>query len=540
MTEGSGAEATRRWRDKYLDLLDRHEKLKRNQEHQHEQMRRGLVMVSLLAQGQAGTIDSSLHDLRNALKNGSTLHRILDDLERAVHQYEDLNLAQAEVLLGQISDAAEKLGQCPLPRELQKRIKDVRKNAGSELKHWSGYIRQLQNWIQIVGEIATLEGHEDARQNKWWQRWFKPAEQPTEEVIAKEVEASEPGFSHIAQDVSDTLLNLLAQLVVPERLNYQSQSLQQRLQQGLNWFELVPLLEDTTEFLLQCLGNSQAELENFLHSLDQRLQAIRILVSEASAGQADRKQARETLDNMVREQIADIRSVVTGSGDLGELGVSVRDHLMLIVEAMDKYQREEDEREQRLAEKLELLQKRLNEMEQEVSDSRIAIEEQRRRASHDTLTGLPNRDAYQKKLEEELARRHRYGSPLSLVVCDVDHFKSINDTYGHLAGDKVLQLIARSLRKNLRDVDFIARYGGEEFVILMPETNAEGALLAAEKLRQTVENSPFNFRKERVPITLSFGISEFHSLESPDTVFERADKALYKAKHEGRNRSCMA
>src|SRR5690606_22958937 len=540
MTEGSGAEATRRWRDKYLDLLDRHEKLKRNQEHQHDQMRRGLVMVSLLAQGQAGTIDSSLHDLRNALKNGSTLHRILDDLERAVHQYEDLNLAQAEVLLGQISDAAEKLGQCPLPRELQKRIKDVQKNAGSELKHWSGYIRQLQNWIQIVGEIATLEGHEDARQSKWWQRWFKPAEQPAEEVIAKEADASEPGFSHIAQDVSDTLLNLLAQLVVPERLNYQSQSLQQRLQQGLNWFELVPLLEDTTEFLLQCLGNSQAELENFLHSLDQRLQAIRILVSEASAGQADRKQARETLDNMVREQIADIRSVVTGSGDLGELGVSVRDHLLLIVEAMDKYQREEDEREQRLAEKLELLQKRLNEMEQEVTDSRIAIEEQRRRASHDTFTGLPNRDAYQKKLEEELARRHRYGSPLALVVCDVDHFKSINDTYGHLAGDKVLQLIARSLRKNLRDVDFIARYGGEEFVILMPETNAEGALLAAEKLRQTVENSPFNFRKERVPITLSFGISEFHSLESPDTVFERADKALYKAKHEGRNRSCMA
>lgn len=540
MTEGSGVEATRRWRDKYLDLLDRHEKLKRNQEQQHEQMRRGLVMVSLLAQGQAGNIDTSLNDLRTALKNGSTLHRILDDLERAVRQFEDLNIAQAEVLLGQISDAAEKLDQCPLPRELQKRIKGVQKSAGNELKHWSGYIHQLQNWIQIVGDIATLEGHEDTRQSKWWQRWFKPAEQPTEEVIAKEVEASEPGFSHIAQDVSDTLLNLLAQLVVPERLNYQSQSLQQRLQQGLNWFELVPLLEDTTEFLLQCLGNSQAELENFLHSLDQRLQAIRILVTEASAGQADRKQAREALDSMVREQIADIRSVVTGSGDLGELGISVRDHLLLIVEAMDKYQREENEREQRLAEKLELLQSRLNEMEKEVSDSRVAIEEQRRRASHDHLTGLPNRDAYQKKLEEELARRHRYGSPLALVVCDVDHFKSINDTYGHLAGDKVLQLIARSLRKNLRDVDFIARYGGEEFVILMPETNAEGALLAAEKLRQTVEKSPFNFRKERVPITLSFGISEFHSLESPDTVFERADKALYKAKHEGRNRSCMA
>ena len=121
-------------------------------------MRRGLVMVSLLAQGQAGNIDTSLNDLRTALKNGSTLHRILDDLERAVRQFEDLNIAQAEVLLGQISDAAEKLGQCPLPRELQKRIKDVqkKKSAGNELKHWSGYIHQLQNWIQIVGDIATL------------------------------------------------------------------------------------------------------------------------------------------------------------------------------------------------------------------------------------------------------------------------------------------------------------------------------------------------------------------------------------------------
>lgn len=540
MTEGSGSEATRRWRDKYLDLLDRHEKLKRGQEHQHEQMRRGLVMVSLLAQGQAGNIDTSLNNLRIALKNDGGLQRILDELERAVRQFEDQNLAQAEVLLGQISDAADKLGQCPLPRELHKRIKGVQKSAGSELQHWSGYIRQLQNWVQILGDIATLEGYEDARQSKWWQRWFKPAAQPAEAVEPTEAEASEPGFSHIAQEVSDTLLNLLSQVVVPERLNYQSQSLQQRLRQGLNWFELVPLLEDTTEFLLQCLGNSQAELESFLHSLDQRLLAIRVLVTEASAGQDDRKRARLALDEMVREQIADIRSVVNGSGDLSELGMSVRDHLLLIVQAMDKYQREEDEREQRLAEKLELLQSRLNEMEKEVSDSRVAIEEQRRRASHDHLTGLPNRDAYQKKLEEELARRHRYGSPLALVVCDVDHFKSINDTYGHLAGDKVLQLIARSLRKNLRDVDFIARYGGEEFVILMPETNAEGALLAAEKLRQTVEKSPFNFRKERVPITLSFGISEFHSLESPDTVFERADKALYKAKHEGRNRSCMA
>ena len=545
MAEGAGSDSARRWRDKYLDLLDSHEKLKNTSEQQHDQMRRGLVMVSLLAEGQAAGVDKSLNDLRDALKPGASgMNRVMDELERAVKRFEEQNTAQAEVLLGQLADTAEKLSHCPLPRPLLKRIKEIRKNASNELLSWSGYINQLQSWIQILGEIATLEGFEEQRSSKWWQRWFKPNDQEAAEDLPPDSHAgeghdTEPGFSHIAQEVSETLLNLLSQLVIPERLSHTVLNLQNRLQEGLNWYELVPLLEDTTDFLLECLGNSQTELEQFLQSLDQRLQAIQILVSEASQGQMERKRARLDLDGMVRDQIADIRSVVTGSGDLGELGVSVRDHLTMIVQAMEKYQKEEEEREERLAAKLEMLQARLSEMEQEVSESRVAIEEQRRRATHDNLTGLPNRDAYQARLAEELLRRNRYGGSLALVIGDVDHFKRINDNYGHLAGDKVLQLIARSLRKNLRDVDFIARYGGEEFVILMPETSSADAMVVAEKLRAKIEGSPFNFKKERVPITMSFGVSEFHALESPDAVFDRADKALYQAKNEGRNRICQ-
>lgn len=546
MAEGADVSSARRWRDKYLDLLDKHEKQKNATEQQYDQMRRGLVMVSLLAEGQSSTVDQSLSELREALKPGATgMVRVMDELERAVKRFEEQNIAQAEVLLGQLSDAADKLSRCPLPRPLMKRIKTVRKSANSELKSWSGYISQLQNWIRILGDIATLEGYEEQRSNKWWQRWFSPREEGAEDISEEQYETdaddgTEPGFSHIAEEVSETLISLLSQLVVPERLNYQAESLKKRLQDGLNWYELVPLLEDTTDFLLQCLGSSQTEFEQFLQSLDQRLKAIQSLVSEASQSQSERRQARQDLDHMVREQIADIRSVVTGSGDLGELGVSVRDNLTMIVQAMEKYKRDEEEREQRLAAKLEMLQKRLGEMEAEVQESRLAIEEQKRRATHDALTGLPNREAYQARLEEELIRRHRYGGKLALVIGDVDHFKNINDSFGHLAGDKVLQLIGRTLRKNMRDIDFIARYGGEEFVILMPETSAEDAMQAAEKLRDRIEKSPFHFKQERVPITMSFGVSEFRALESPDVVFDRADKALYQAKDEGRNRCCQA
>ena len=548
MTQGGGSDSARRWRDKYLNLIEDHEKLKHSSEENLDSYRRGLVMVSLLAEGQSPAVDSPLTTLREALKPGATgMEKAMDELERAVRQFESQNSARAEVLLGELNDAASRLLLCPLPRPLLKRIKQVRKQAGAELASWSGYISQLQSWVSIMSEISQLDGY-DEQPSKWWQRWFKRDEQAEEfsddeadvQLHEEPDDSKEPGFSHIAQEVSDTLINLLSQLVIPDRLETTASNLQTRLGKGLNWYELVPLLEDTAEFLIDCLGSGQQEFERFLQTLDERLQAIQTLVSDASAGQVEREQARKDLDNLVREQISDIRSVVTGSGDLGELGSSVREHLTLIVRAMEKYQEDERAREQRLSEKLEMLQARLNEMEKEAGQARRIIEEHKRRATHDGLTGLPNRDAYQLKLQEELTRKTRYGGPLTLVVADVDHFKRINDNYGHLAGDKVLQLLSKAMRKSLRDVDFIGRYGGEEFVILMPETNAQEALAATEKLRAKVESSPFNFRKERVLITMSFGISEFRPLEDGETVFERADKALYQAKAEGRNRCIVS
>src|SRR5690606_22564419 len=130
-----------------------------------------------------------------------------------------------------------------------------------------------------------------------------------------------------------TLNELFEQLVIPERLAYLQQSLQERLQQQLHWYELVPLLEDTSSFLLQCLESSQVKIEQFLQNLDQRLQAIRAIVTEASSNREDRAKARESLDQMVREQLSDIHSVVTGSSDLKQLSTNVGDHLALILQA---------------------------------------------------------------------------------------------------------------------------------------------------------------------------------------------------------------
>ena len=114
-------------------------------------------------------------------------------------------------------------------------------------------------------------------------------------------------------------------------------------------------------------------------------------------------------------------------------------------------------------------------------------------------------------------------------------FKKINDNFGHAAGDKVLKIIARTLQKNLRKPDFIARFGGEEFVFLLPEATLDSAALTIEKLRSAVEHCPFRFKDEPLAITASFGMAQYGEADTPETVFERADKALYRAKEAGRN-----
>ena len=121
-------------------------------------------------------------------------------------------------------------------------------------------------------------------------------------------------------------------------------------------------------------------------------------------------------------------------------------------------------------------------------------------------------------------------------MVDLDRFKRINDEYGHLAGDKVLRLVARVLQRNLRGSDFIARYGGEEFVLIFPSTGKRDSLVAADKLREAVKASPFNFKGEPVMVTASFGVAEVQPDDDAETLFGRADCALYRAKEGGRDR----
>lgn len=158
-------------------------------------------------------------------------------------------------------------------------------------------------------------------------------------------------------------------------------------------------------------------------------------------------------------------------------------------------------------------------------------------ATTDALTGLSNRRRLFEHLDEEILRSRRYGTPLSVLLIDLDHFKRVNDTWGHSVGDQVLRNAARALSEASRDTDLAVRYGGEEFVLLLPETALEGALTLAETLRARLQDTPTDLPAgRRIEITISLGVATLRNGENAEELMSRADAALYAAKHKGRNR----
>ena len=163
-------------------------------------------------------------------------------------------------------------------------------------------------------------------------------------------------------------------------------------------------------------------------------------------------------------------------------------------------------------------------------------------ATTDAVTGLHNRHYMTSHLETVMQAARKSGKPVSLAMLDIDHFKVVNDTYGHVAGDEILQEFASRIAKNVRGVDLAARYGGEEFIVVMPETTLDDAKVIAERLRKTIGDSPFILSDgTEIPVTISLGLVTIHdNVNSASSLINEADAALYKAKSAGRNQVVVA
>ncbi|HEY6455288.1 MAG TPA: diguanylate cyclase [Steroidobacteraceae bacterium] len=339
--------------------------------------------------------------------------------------------------------------------------------------------------------------------------------------------------------IHGALAQMLERLSALPELRPAISALHDRTFDDLSADELAERLERVTNLIGEqrtSLLREKRDIEDMLVQIDSRLEAISAFFAFEEQDRSDTRDSSNKLNMLVMGEVNEISSDMTQAGTLHELRGRVGNRLEAINTHLEDFRSREEERLSAQVDRTLSLRARVEELERESRVLQNSLQEEQRAAMIDALTGIPNRAAYDDRMAHEFARWQRHGGTITIAAWDVDNFKSINDEFGHMAGDKVLRILGQHMARSVRGTDFLARYGGEEFLMIMVGMDADQALKACNKIRAGIQAIAFHFRDRPVTVTASCGITTFRMGDVPEMAFERADGALYEAKDGGRNR----
>lgn len=297
------------------------------------------------------------------------------------------------------------------------------------------------------------------------------------------------------------------------------------------------LILDLIKKYISRISKEREEAALFIREIGERLIEVEGHMMNSLTFAKDTHKVSSSFTDTIEGQLSEFKQSIDSSRDLTELKNAVASRLSSIKSVLENKRQDDSVRLKQADQQMQQLRQNLSEMKTEIQTAWQRAKSLERELMIDPLTGIYNRRAYDRRIYEEIERFQRYQRPFSLLIFDVDHFKRVNDLYGHSVGDLCLKEISQRIKPILRKSDFMARYGGEEFIIIVPETRSSGAKDVAEKLRQTIEATKFIYKSDSLAITVSVGVTEIlPSDKSHEDVFTRADRALYDAKQSGRNR----
>jgi diguanylate cyclase len=497
-----------KWKNKYFKLLETNEQDALQQKEKEDLLCKTIIRLSLAASGFSKELDPLLMQIRSELKaklNNQQLKAALEQFTSALMMLDDASL---ENKLPDASVLFEFLYEHFPQQQLE--------------------LQQLESKYEKKGYANTAYLFADINELIEASRHIEVLEE-TDELIRHEDK----------EDLFSQLQQLLDGAEIPAQFNTQVVKLKEKIYRHEN---LPNVFSATVSLLInvkKVLQNEQKELAQFLSHLTDQLTDLGLQATGVKDAEDRTAQKRNLLDQTVSTQMLDLQKSSQNANELETLKTLVHDCLDNISRQIREHQIQEKQERLSFQQQLNALSDKVQGMEKETHGLKHKLVVAQKHARTDPLTGLANRLAYDERLNLEIARWKRYQTPLSLMVCDIDHFKKINDTFGHKSGDKTLILIGQLLSDHCRETDFICRFGGEEFVMLLPNTHASEALKTAEKLRKVVESTAFHASGKKIVITLSCGLTELLETDTPGSVFKRADKALYQAKNKGRNQCTM-
>ncbi len=453
-------------------------------------MRRAALRLITASRGRSEVLDHSLDTLRQTLRDDQATPETVDAAVRALESGL-LALDDAEE-----TDVARRLGAAEaLPDD--------------------------------DSEPAPTRPPDSPRPRSLWQRWLGGAARPAN-VTA--------GPDTVLERFRPPLDAMTARLNLPAPYQERLGELRPCMANAGTVDELARYIDRLAEILVEANQSETAELEAFLVQLSRRLADLHaaLRTDDDQAMEADADEQR--LDQAVQERVHSIQNTLRDTGDMRQAHRIISADLDSLVQEFASYRKSQGCRRRQARERHQALNEQLKAMEQESLRLREALRAEQKRAERDALTGIANRAAFDRRIQEEAVRSARYGPPMSLLVVDIDAFKPVNDQHGHATGDVVLTQMAELLQEQVRESDFVARYGGEEFTLILPETSLKAANAVAEKLRSAVAAAQFGDSDTPIPVTVSVGVAELGQGEAWQSLFTRADRALYQAKGDGRNR----
>lgn len=582
--DDAGRRGTGEWKQKYYDSLSELERKEQQWSEAEAMLRQGLSRLTLAAEPGLPQLESQLDELRDALRRGRdslALRGLLDELSTTILAL-DQRRRETSSLPGPAEALVQLVDAVVWPRGMNHKARALKKQFNTrdaDVEHLiqgvSGLVGEALERVKGPPEDATAgrhrgllaglfgggEDNSDASPatakpvgtvapssagettgvpNSPAAAVEPPPAPPVAEARPTPVSLADADATEVeVARIGDLLVELLDRVGLPVELETRAQAVRHRLMDEPDLGVLDHAVVEIAGLIAEARASAETEkreLEIFLKQLTLRLQELDAAFQENTAlNEASRADGRD-LDAAVQAEVRGIQSSVQSAQHLEALKHDIQRRLEHIDRHLGQFRSAEVARQREAQAQVEALTAKLETMENEAVGLRERVREKHRLATHDPLTGLANRIAYQERVEQEIARSKRYGSPLVIMMWDVDRFKAVNDLYGHQAGDRVLVVIAKRLSESVRESDFIARYGGEEFVVLMPEIDLDGARQAAEKLRQAVASCDFHYHDKAVPITVSCGLTLYRVDEDITDCFERADAALYRAKDQGRNR----
>jgi len=496
------------WKKKYQNIINELESKEETWGNLETLLRKAIGRLSIAGQGIDASLDKQLKDIRTLSRNKTDdkLSSALDKLSDVLNTIDEQTPSQNNTMkdeLSTINDVMTQLLTLLAPPEAHQSSFD-RIKSHLPPKNSDSILNELAEELNLI-MASPLADDSDS----------------------------------VSGSIDDVILGLLDRLSIVPGMNQKAKEIQTTIRSGLTldqWPIVLDKIAQEVSIALQLINDEKNELESFIAQVTEQLVEITGYISEDQADQKTGLTEAQDFHQQMNNEVVKMHENVRSASDIESLKQVLDNNIHSLKDNIADYLTRGKNRFNAAETRNLALSSQVINMEKETQDLKNRLEENKKKLIFDTLTGIHNRMAYNDHIKKLMARWQRYGEQFCYAIIDIDHFKNVNDTYGHNTGDKVLKLVASIMQKNIRESDTLFRIGGEEFVLILPNTSVDQAVPTVEKIRNAVSSSGFRFKDDKVIIHISAGLTEVNDSDTEESLYERADKGLYQAKETGRNK----